>query len=193
LRRRSLGGGWIEYAIDNRYDRPIAVGDGNTLSRIAGTVRMRVEHVRGDWPQTYGNARLATSATSYVTAYGTWGEYRVEVKELALRGGVPQPALARVTSGSALVCSDPTKTTKYPLTITLADYARGTGASVDLKAARGSGVAVPPGIVILPGKRSANITATIKPAFAGTAQITVASGGVEQSINVSVHRSGDCR
>jgi len=193
LRGRSLGGDRIEYAIDNRYAQPIDLGGGNTLSRVAGTVRMRVAHVRGDRAQTYGNARLALDGTSYVTAYGTWGEYRVLVTQLALRGGVPQPALSRVAAGSARVCAVPNRKTKYPLTITLGGDAKGTGASVDLTSARPSGVGVPPGIVILPGKRSATMTATVKPGFVGTTQITVASGGVEQSIDVTVYPSGTCR
>lgn len=193
LRGRSLGGGWIEYAVDNRYSPPISVGGGHTLSRIAGSLRMRVAHVRGDWPHNYGNARLTTVGTNYVTAYGDWGELRVALTELVLRGGVKQPALARISPSTTRVCSDPIRKTRYPLTVTLLDTAKGTGASVDLKSPRGSGVGLAPGIVIRPGNRTANITGTVEPGFVGTAHITAASGGVEQSIDISVYPSSNCR
>ena len=191
FRGRSLGGGWVEYEIDDRYEKPIDLGKGHYLSRIAGHVYMRAHAIRGREKQTLGNTRLAIAGTSYVTAYGDWGEYSVPITRLALRGGVPQPALQKLALGGGLVCSGK-ETTHYPFAISLAGEATASGAYVELTVPRGAGLHLPPGIVILPGKQSALVDAYIQPEYVGTAHVTAAAGGVVQSLDVVVHPSGDC-
>lgn len=191
FRGKSLGGGWIDYEIDDTYARPIDVGGGHYLSRIAGHVYMRARPLRGSQQQTLGNARLAIAGTSYVIAYGDWGAFPVPITQFALRGGVPQPALEKFAAGGGIACSGKA-TTHYPFAITLAGEARASGAYVELKTPHDAGVHLPPGIVILPGKRSAIVDAFIQPGFVGASRVTASAGGVVQSLDVVVHPSGDC-
>jgi hypothetical protein len=191
LRGTSLGGGVIEYVVDDSYSPAVALGAGHAIRAVSGRLVMRAAPLQGTERPEVGSVRLVLARGSLVASTDL-GAIAIAIDQLAIQGGVVQPPLATVKDATAtLICSGRLPTF-HAFTVALTDLARASGAVVDLGASVGTGVHVPSGVGVRAGSQSATVLARIDPGFVGRARLTAAAGGIERALDIDVRPAADC-
>ena len=193
LHGKDVGGGWIEYTVDEVYKPEIDLGEGHWVSGVTGRLYLRASPLPGSLKHDVGNVRLQIARASSVTAHGDWGQLTIAIAKLDLFGGIKQPPLESFFDPSKTRICSGKEATKLALVVSLTDAAKATGASVELRGPSGAGVGLPGGIAVAAGKQSAIVTARIQPNFVGTVRLTASAGGIARPLDVVVYPSGDCR
>lgn len=190
LRGTALGGGVIEYAVDEAYAPAVELGAGQTLAGVTGHLYLRAVPLGGGEAHEVGNVRLRIARASALVAHGSFGSLTIPVTELDVQGGIPQPPLHAFDAG-ATICAARTAT-DHVLTVALIGDATASGAWVALRGPRGAAVRMPAAVLVRAGARTAAVPVRVDAGYSGTVRLTASAGGVRRALDLVVHPRSAC-
>ena len=186
-----IGGGQLQFTVDDVYSPAIELGGGHSLSRVTGQLNAFAARLPATSTSRHGNVKLTFADSSYFVVHGSFGSLTIAVAHAELIGGIVQPPLESFTT-RALVCSD-TVDTSLPFTVQLTEAARIDAAPVALENPSHDGIRLPSIVGVAAGTRSTIVNAKVVADFVGTVRVTAAASGVTRAIDVVVRPRQDCQ
>ncbi|HEY4244776.1 MAG TPA: hypothetical protein VGM88_33405 [Kofleriaceae bacterium] len=195
----------VAYQADTRFSPAIdLLGDGSVeLSRLQGTFTLATYPIPpgeqapcGDCGGTYfsieGGSLTATTQLGATTisidrAVGVTGASRALLTTTA---GPPQ-GVAWSGVYDLPVCSTGIASSTQ-LEVALDRPAPSSGARISARITSGTGVSTPSELSLEPGRDSVIVPLTIAANASGSSTLTLASGGVAQTVSLSIHAAGSC-
>jgi hypothetical protein len=195
----SRSGSVITWTFDDTLPRPYYLGSANNVTRVRGTLRARAQQVRGADDPYCNNApcphnvelvlesgtRVWVDGYTDVVFHFSWTE-EVQVRQFVAYAGVPRPSLASVRVTVPTFRCPSQAPSELSGEVTLSSPAPTGGILVDLMSVDASVGVLP---VRVPEAQSfARFALRLPGGWSGPTVIYAASGGVRQSVRVSLNK-----
>lgn len=189
-----IGNNVVQYSFNEVFSPGVDIdGNGHLLTAASGFIFAQFSAVPG-LQSAIGNVVIdVMPGASLINATGDWGTKAILIQNASFYGGfLPASLKSFVLSKADPICSD-TAPVEVALAVNLNNPAPPTGQWVFLTSAYHQGLAVPPIVVIQPGKTSKVFNATVAPNFVGIVHTTaMAGGGIgTRDIEVDTHHACD--